>query len=291
MKIISILLSIILINAIWAQNNGASLRYNNSKYELKERSFVHLDSVISGHNQEKSVLRATLYSAVIPGSGQYYAGSFWKAILFAGIEIAGWTTYFVYNAKGEDQDNQMRQYGDQHWDEHKYWSWLYYKGGLDSYVSELAEYKNLNYDTDDNAMLVVYNEQVVNNLRFLESALGHTHHLPETKTQQYYEMIYKYLTQFGNAWDDADFYLTYYGNTNTMTSHMLMYRDMRNDMNRFYDTASTAANVILINHILSALDAAWTTSVYNRKLRVNLRVTSKKYFHERVQMYGFNVSW
>lgn len=291
MKIVSILLSIVLIKAIYAENNGAYLLYNNSKYELMEHSFVHLDSVISDQSQKKSVLRATIYSAVIPGSGQYYAGSIWKAILFTGIEIAGWTTYFVFNSKGKDQDNQMRQYGDQHWDEQKYWSWLYYKGGIDSYVSELPEYKNLNYDTDENQILLVYNEQVVNSLRFLESVLGHTHHLPETKTQQYYEMIYKYLTQFGNAWDDADFYQTYYGNTNTMTPNMLVYRDMRNDMNNFYDTASTAANVILINHILSALDAAWTTSVYNRTLRINLRVNSKKYYDERIQMYGINVSW
>jgi hypothetical protein len=291
MKIICILLSIVLIKGIYAENNGSNLLYNNSKYELMNSSFVHLDSVISDQSQEKSVIRATIYSAVIPGSGQYYAGSIWKAVLFAGIEIAGWTTYFVFNSKGKNQDDVMRQYGDQHWDARRYWSWLYYKGGLDSYVSELPQYKNLNYDTDENEILIVYNEQVVDDLRFLESALGHTHHLPETKTQQYYEMIYKYLTQFGNAWDDANFYQTYYGNTNTMTLNMLTYRDMRNDMNNFYDTASAAANVILINHILSALDAAWTTSVYNRTLRINLRVNNKKYFDERVQMYGINISW
>ena len=291
MKIISILLSIIVINTIHAENNSSILVYNNNMYYLIERSFSRLDSAISNKSQKKSVLRATLYSAVIPGSGQYYAGSIWKAILFSGIEIAGWTAYFVYNSKGINQDNEMRQYGDQHWDEKRYWSWLYFKGGLDSYVSELSEYKRLNYETDENEILVVYNKQVVNSLRFLESALGQTHHLPETKTQQYYEMIYKYLTQFGNAWDDADFYQTYYGNTNRMTQHMLTYRDMRNEMNDLYDTASAASNVILINHILSALDAAWTTSVYNRTLRIELRVNSKKYFDERVQMYGINVSW
>jgi hypothetical protein len=73
-----------------------------------------------------------------------------------------------------------------------------------------------------------------------------------SRTQQYYEMIYKYLTQFGNAWLDADF-ITYYGNTDLMTPMMFEYRGMRNDMNHFYDVASGSLNVILINHVLSAL--------------------------------------
>lgn len=291
MRIINILVCAVIFNVVYAGDDGYHLLFNTSKARLIERSFNHVDSVISDDSQEKSIVRAALYSAVIPGSGQYYSGSIWKAILFAGIEVAGWTTYVIYKGKGNNQDDVMRQYAHQHWDEKKYWSWLYYNGGRDSYISELPEYKNLNYQTDENEILIDYNEDMVNSLRFLETALGHTHHLPETKTQQYYEMIYKYLTQFGNAWDDADFFKTYYGNTNNMTSHMMEYRDMRNDMNNFHDIASTAINVILINHVLSAVDAALTARGYNRKLHINLQVKNKWYFDEQVQMYGINLSW
>ena len=73
-------------------------------------------------NEEKSVIKAALFSAVIPGSGQYYGGSVWKAILFAGIEVAGWTVYIVNTSKGEDQETEMETFANTHWSEQKYWS-------------------------------------------------------------------------------------------------------------------------------------------------------------------------
>jgi hypothetical protein len=153
-------------------------------------------------------------------------------------------------------------------------------------LSDLPE-----YDVNDDNIIINYNSDVANSLRYLENALGHTHRLPETKTQQYYEMIVKYLTQFGNGWADADFYSTYYGNTDNMTAQMFAYRDMRNQMNEYHDTASTAANIILINHVLSALDAAWTASRHNREITMKIRAYNKRYFDENVQMVGINFAW
>ncbi len=267
---------------------------NLKRYHLLEKSFQHVDSLTQVHTEEKSVMRAALYSAVLPGAGQFYAGSIWKAALFAGIEVAAWTTYFVYEGKGDTQDTDMRQFANGHWIDQRYWSWLYYNGTLREDVrsdQRFPDYTLVEDDTYGGYMLETYNADVVTSLRFLEEALGHSHKLPETRTQQYYEMIYKYATQFGNAWDDADFYTVYYGNTNQLTQNMFVYRDMRNQMNEFYDTAKTAANVVLINHVLSALDAAWTTHSFNRTIRVNLRVDSKKHNGERVQMYGVNIVW
>ena len=104
-------------------------------------------------------------------------------------------------------------------------------------------------------------------------------------------MIYKYLTQFGNAWDDADFTTGYYGNSNNLTPQMFTYRDMRNQTNDYFDNATAAINVILINHLLSALEAAWSARVYNKDLEVKLSAHNRKYLDEQVQMYGINISW
>ena len=93
-------------------------------------------------------------------------------------------------------------------------------------------------------------------------------------------MIYKYLTQFGNAWDDADFYSAYYGNSNNLTPQMFTYRDMRNQTNEYFDNATAAINVILINHLLSALEAAWSARVYNKDLEVKLSAHNRKYLDE-----------
>jgi len=285
-KLIVILLLIVFKPLLGGEgNNQIQLEHNLEKFNLVESSYQSTDSVFSAELEKKSPLRAALYSAVIPGTGQYYAGSIWKAILFAGIEIAGWTVFIVNTSKAENQESDMENYADSHWSERKYWSYLYYQGKDAGLIDPDT------YLVDGNNILQDYDADVINNLRFLETSLGHSHRLPETKTQQYYEMIVKYLTQFGNAWEDANFNEIYYGNTDRMTSQMFAYRDMRNDMNGYYDVASTATNIILINHVLSSLDAAWTASRYNREITMKIRAYNKRYFDENVQMVGINLTW
>jgi hypothetical protein len=269
-----------LINLFAGENEW----FRTPKSYLIEKSNSYVDSI--QQNQKKSAFKAAVYSAIIPGAGEIYAESFWKGALFAGLEVATWTTHFIYDAKGSDKDKEMRQYADTYWSERKYWSWLYYKGlqegiNLPEYVRSLDDYGN--------PILEEYSPDVINSLRFLEDALNHTHRLPETKTQQYYEMIYKYLTQFGNAWEDAtDFDFVY---ENSLTPQMLSYRNMRNDMNHFFDVATTASNVVLLNHLLSAIDAAWTVHGYNRNLKIHIQSKSESYLDETVQMYGLYFSW
>jgi hypothetical protein len=270
---------------------GDNLELNMYRYNLIEESFEHSDSLVTIEMEKKSVFRAALYSAVLPGAGQYYNGSIWKTILFAGIEAAAWTAYFVYESKGDQSDTDMRSYADKNWSEHKYWSWLYDQAQQRG-IEDLPSYTLTERDqTTGIVYLVDYDREMANSLRYLEDRLGHTHKLPETKTQQYYEMIYKYLTQFGNAWGDADFYTTYYGNNNTMTAQMFAYRDMRNQTNDFYDTATAAVNVILVNHVLSAIEAAWSARSFNRDIEIKLSAHNRNYFDEQVQMYGINFSW
>ena len=261
--------------------------FNRQRFELLNQTYQRMDSISirEVEAQQKSVFLATVYSGLLPGSGEFYSGSYWKAALFFGIEVAGWTTYMIYNHKGDNGDETMRAFADKNWSEQRYWSKLYYE-------AQLAQLPNLPaYELDDNHLLINYGPEMVSSLRYLEDALGHTHKLPASKTQQYYEMIYKYLTQFGNAWLDADFFITYYGNTDLMTPMMFEYRGMRNDMNHFYDVASGSLNVILINHVLSALDAALTSRSHNRSLAVQARVRNIEYYGEKVQLYGLQLSW
>jgi len=266
------------------ESSAPLLPTDPDRFALLEKSFEQTDSLISAEKEKKSVLRAALYSAIIPGTGQYYGGSTWKAILFAGIEVASWTAYFVYTGKGDNEENQVMSFADTHWSERKYWSKLY----------DEAKEQGITvpeYNTDSDRILTDFNQDVVESLRYLEDALHYSHKLPETKTQQYYEMIYKYLKQFGNGWDDANFDVEYYGNTNNLTPNMFVYRDMRNTMNDYYDAATVATNVVLINHVLSALDAAWTTSNYNQQITMKIRAHNKRYFDENVQMFGVTVTW
>ncbi len=38
----------------------------------------------------KHLGKALIFSAVVPGAGQLYAGSYWKALGFVAVEAAGW---------------------------------------------------------------------------------------------------------------------------------------------------------------------------------------------------------
>jgi hypothetical protein len=43
---------------------------------------------------------------------------------------------------------------------------------------------------------------------------------------------------------------------------------MRGKANDFYNIASTTASLLVVNHILSALDAAWSASQFNNRLKL-----------------------
>jgi hypothetical protein len=173
----------------------------------------------------KSVKRAFLYSMIVPGSGEFYGGSKIKAAVFLGLDVALWAFYFNYHGKGTDKETEYQGFADQHWSENDYIIWLWNTYGI---LSDRDKYKDP--ITGDSVYL--------------------SHHLPDTKTDQYYEMIGKY-EQFTGGWDGLDNRETYLG--------------MRRDSNDLLNKAKYAAMFSLGNHILSAFDAAFTVKRYNKR--------------------------
>ena len=235
--------------------------------------------------EKKSPALAFGLSLVLPGAGQYYNKNYWRTALYSGIEILSWTMVAVYNGKGDDADSRFRQFADTHWDEVIYWAKVYQ---LAANQTESGGYPDLPlYGWDVNGPSSVgvlpdwitngfYNEYLIdfalrNYLREIETtvAIGFTHFLPATKTQQYYEMIGKYSVQFGNAWDDADFNEFYNGYIDKITPNNKEYYDMRNLSNDYYDIAGNWLSVILINHLVSAMDGLLTAKSNNRKIELS----------------------
>jgi hypothetical protein len=68
-----------------------------------------------------------------------------------------------------------------------------------------------------------------------------------------------------------------------------LYATMRDDANQFYKTAGYGTMAILINHLVSAIDAGFTAKKFNEH---NLEVTyqSRRYVDEYVNMFGVNFS-
>lgn len=270
-------------------------------YSLLVESGKHLDSLDRGEinslQQEKSVFRAGLYSIILPGTGELYARSYWRAAVFFGLEVASWTFYGIYTGKGNRANSDMELYANTHWSEQKYWTKVYELAYENLPESDLPDLPLLDTDGDHLIDDKYYTPYYINILRGLEGelggiqGLGFTHRLPGSHTQQYYEMIYKYPEQFGNGWDDARWEEVYSGFENKLSSNMRTYRDMRNEMNDLYKTAETALNVVVINHVLSAIDAALTARRFNRTFTVRLRSELRQVAYQPVQLYGIQINW
>jgi hypothetical protein len=177
------------------------------------------------HTSYRSSSKAFLYSMVIPGSGQLYNHSTIKAGLFMAVEVVSWVDWLINQRKGKKQTNDNDNFADSNWSAERYTNWLIETYGITS-------------DAD--------------------SAIF-THHLPETKTQQYYEMIGKY-DQFRYGWSDTDYLV---GKDSSLLSKQ--YMNDRFTANNYFTKAKTGAIIAIANHLLSAFDAALSAKRFNKK--------------------------
>lgn len=218
--------------------------------------------------KKKSVPKAALFSAIVPGSGEVYAGSYLKGAAFLVIEAAALFGNIHYNNKGNDLQTAFRAYADGNWVENDYWNWMSQVSGI---------------ERSDMDGLRAYERQTF------------SHFLPERKNQQYYENIGKY-NQFVAGWVDVT-YQTYsldlYKSSKKPDSPLREdYTLQRKDANDNFQRATNLATVIVFNHIVSMFDAGWTTKKFNRThFQSQLRIQGLMYDNRIVPALKLGVSW
>lgn len=220
---------------------------------------------------KKSPLLAAGLSLLIPGAGEFYSESYIKSAIFIAAEVAAITVGLIYDNKGDDQTIVFQNYANQHWDVAKYARWTI--DNLESHLNaeignnlNAADYANLFYDAERTKVnLTVLNK--------LENDIGgwYSHRIPQKGDQQYYEMIGKY-PQFNVGWDDYSDGDRPFVYGDPLTENFKYYSGERGKANDFYNVAKTSVLVVVVNHILSAVDAAWTTSSYNKNLHFSADV-------------------
>ena len=249
---------------------------------------------------QKSAGKAVVFSAVLPGSGQFYAKSYVKAAVFLAVEVTAWAVNISYTKKGDEKDSEFKQYAGGNWDEYRYWSYVNWVGlnneiysGLvvpENYIETVTAPNGGVWHLINEEYFNANRDEILSNLREIEQN-EFSHRLPTTITQQYYEMIGKYPGQFGNAWSDASFDRQYSGPDN-ITYNNNFYMDMRDEANRYYDIAQYGLMAVLINHVVSAIDAGFTTRNYNRKqVKMEMSYNNLRYKGEYLNMFGVNLSW
>ena len=232
---------------------------------------------------KKSPILAGVMSLLIPGSGEIYVGEYLKAGIFLAIEAAVVTTAIVYDNKGDNKTIEFQNYADDYTNPDHNWNVVKYADWL---ISEGADpnIRKDNLDWDDTSLPPW--ERV--NWDLLNAAETGSHKLPPHGEQQYYELIGKYH-QYSNGWNDFPIG----GNKDEVSPNLTYYSGMRGDANDYYSVASTAVIGIYVNHFLSALDAVWSATQFNKDLAIkvrleNIQLANRTEFYPKIYLtYSF----
>ncbi len=111
----------------------------------------------------------------------------------------------------------------------------------------------------------------------------YSHVLPDTKTQQYYEMIGKY-NQFVAGWPDSE------GNPD-QSEMRLRYMAQHHESNKNYKNADKLVQILVLNRVISAFDAAFSIHRNNKQLRAKFRVKKMYAKSELMPVVNLNYTW
>ncbi len=204
----------------------------------------------------KSPGKAFLLSLAVPGLGQYYYGSKVKAAAFLGVEATAWIMHVNLHNKGQELTDEFQAFNRQHWIQSNY-----------------EDYLQIVYGVRDDQL-------IPDSIPAPEAS----HSLPDTRTQQYYEMTGKY-DQFVWGWDDAKlndslthadfdtsatstFPLAVRNSTTTPYSvRRFQYEIMRDNANRKLDNADKMLMLALANRVIAAVEAFISTKNKNGQVQ------------------------
>lgn len=245
--------------------------------------------------------KAMLYSLIVPGAGQLYVRQPLKAVVFLGAEVIAILALKSYNQRGLDHTRAFKDSADAHWDFRRWidraslfsgpgWEDIPNIGmqgthSLDYYVvmTEGGRPEIFGKTGDERFLQLYFNTDT-------------TDHVFVKMNDEYYENIGKY-NQFLSGWDDADPALPDIDVTPSgpiaRTPHRDAHLSRREEANRLKSTARYVVSALMFNHVLSAVDAIFATSKWNRKnaLRVGGRLWFDPTYTLGVGGIQFSLAW
>jgi len=228
--------------------------------------------------QYKSPAKGSIFSAALPGAGQFYNGSKVKGMFFLLVEAAAIAGHFHFLNKGNDFESDFQNLANREWNETAYWDWISQVSGVDRQNdAALREFESANF----------------------------SHFLPQKKGQQYYENIGKY-NQFVYGWTDfrkevgdvENFsFGQYQGNSyngtrlEDISPTRVEYMQIRTDSNNNLKHATALVTLTFLNHIVSAFEAGLSAKRYNRKLHASMKLDGFLYDKKVVPALALGITW
>jgi hypothetical protein len=210
--------------------------------------------------KSKSPFKAFMLSMAVPGLGEYYLGSRIKAGSFFALDAILWTGYFIYRGKGNDKEQEYKDYAQEHYLWNTYIQWW------DTVPDSIQDKYSHTLPWDSTAAQPIFNHE-------------------------YYENIGKYH-QFQVGWDDIGINNPPSPDGGFVSDHRAFYLNLRKKSNDYFTTASTIAMVSIANHIISAFDAAIGAKKYNKGAKeYSLKFKAKKYDGEMTPFLEFTAKF
>lgn len=282
-----LLILIFIASLVYSQENDeiklSGSFINDTQYILNSQSYLQPNDGFEISLDRKTPILAALMSFAVPGAGQIYTENYIKAGIFAALEIGAIILAVTYDNKGDDQTEFFEDYANKNWSAERYAKWT-----ITNLSSLNTSLDADNYDLFDNNGKVIWSE-----LNRLEGDIGwyYSHRLAPFGDQQYYEMIGKY-SQFNVGWEEfGDENTPYIWNVDPLVDQFKYYSEERGKANEFYNVSKWAVIAVVSNHVISALDAAWSASRYNKKLRINISVEEENLGYYKDYYPQLNLSY
>jgi hypothetical protein len=293
-----------------AAADSAAAKGKKRKRIVRETTVNTIDELKGRYRSPK---KALFMSLIVPGLGQAYVGHHWfnytrgAAYLLTDVALAyGWH-YYV----GTKQDNEIKKYkafADQYWRQSKYEDTVNaYTDKVTGLFPHRANYCEYVQDQSGSGQALyqgcadpqknpvqyssfrnVYNDAGINDVDSIGSLRAGF-----PNSQQFYELIGKEV-EFIHGWDDAPaskmsdtaFYAVddkgnvLKGREAIPTSeHQQKYITMRAQANDYARMQAWFLGGMVVNHIVSAIDAALTAKYHNKAL-----YQTETYWYDRIHL-------
>ena len=245
--------------------------------------------------------RPMLYSLILPGAGQWYNKSpAWKIGLFAGIEAASIFSGLQWKKKAEDIRLQYEIFADQNWDLE---TWVF-----NTLNTPIGNYADVHINGTNKLILIlsgslaeqygnyVSSDSLENNAHWV-----YTGEVNVLRDRDFYENIGKY-DQFVGGWTDcydpSDIQYTFpqwfevekdVGDSTEIiisTPNKENYVNQRGRSNDYLNMAKYAVSAVMFNHVISALEAVWSTQIRNRTKKERKVQTNVGLLYNQHAKYG-----
>ena len=275
-----------------------SFLFSNDFYDIQIKlNANNVDDIEFNKNINNiNKLKPTLYSAIIPGSGQYFINEDKKkGILFFSLELIAWAGYFSYKNKADAYKDDYQSYGDQHWGLSTWINHYYDWSDPDNQFfnifanNETGEYPNINegshhidfsyIDDSGNRIFVRTNtDDFFDMSENWDDNFELDNDVVILKNHHFYENIVKY-NHFFSGWDDQNeisIQINSNGYQTAFSPHKTVYRNLYNKSVNNYKIKDNIMSFIFINHFVSMLDAL----ISNDNLSVLYDYNSTINFHQ-----------